>query len=533
MQVTGMPGSSIDDVLAELRNVVGVAQVLVDADERTFYAQDVYNQVEPPIAVIRPGSVDELARAMRIASGAGIAIVPRGGGMSYTDGYLPSHPHSITVDMQRLDRVIEVSAEDRYVTVECGATWRSLHDALAPHRLRTPYWGPLSGIKATIGGALSQGSMFLGSGLYGPVQESLLGLEVLLADGSLVKVGASANAHGPPFFRHYGPDLSGVFTGDCGAMGIKVRATFRLIRPQPEARFLSFECTDHTSLFAAIADVAREGIVSECFAFDPGLQAVRMKRSSLAADVKALGNVVKSSGGVLSGLKEGARVMMAGRSFLSQGTYSLHISLDGRDPADADAKAAIVRRLVGGRGREVENTIPKVMRSNPFMEVNSMLGPGGERWVPVHGTVPFSRAAGTYEACEGVYARHADAIARFDIDKGYLIASVGSTGILIEPVFYWPDARLAFHERVLDSAYLAKLERFPDNPPARAAVDQMRRELADTLTHAGAASFQLGKFYPYQEGLDPSAARLLKAVKTAVDPEGLMNPGTLGLGLPQ
>jgi hypothetical protein len=312
-------------------------------------------------------------------------------------------------------------------------------------------------------------------------------------------------------------------------MGIKVRATFRLIRPQPEARFLSFECADHESLFGAMADVAREGIVSECFAFDPGLQAVRMKRSSLAADVKALGNVVKKSGGVLSGLKEGARVVMAGRSFLKDGNYSLHVSLDGRDDADADAKATIVRRLVGTRGREVENTIPKVMRASPFMEVNSMLGPSGERWVPVHGTVPFSKAAATYLACEAVYARHADEMAQLDIDKGYLIASLGTTGILIEPVFYWPDARLEFHDRVLDAAYLAKLNEYPENPPARAAVHQMRREIAETLMRAGAASFQLGKFYPYQEGLDASAGRLLKSLKTVVDPDGLMNPGSLGL----
>jgi len=170
-----------------------------------------------------------------------------------------------------------------------------------------------------------------------------------------------------------------------------------------------------------------------------------------------------------------------------------------------------------------------VMRASPFMEVNSMLGPSGERWVPVHGTVPFSKAAATYLACEAVYARHADEMAQLDIDKGYLIASLGTTGILIEPVFYWPDARLEFHDRVLDAAYLAKLNEYPENPPARAAVHQMRREIAETLMRAGAASFQLGKFYPYQEGLDASAGRLLKALKTVVDPDGLMNPGSLGL----
>ena len=53
---------------------------------------------------------------------------------------------------------------------------------------------------------------------------------------------------------------------------------------------------------------------------------------------------------------------------------------------------------------EVENTVPKMMRANPFAEVNNMLGPGGERWVPVHGTVPFSEATKMWQACEAVFA---------------------------------------------------------------------------------------------------------------------------------
>jgi glycolate dehydrogenase FAD-linked subunit len=529
MRTTRPSPTRVEECLAQLRSQLGAQHVVVERAEREFYAQDVHGRAEPPLAVVRPGSVDELVDTVRAVCAAGLAIVPRGGGMSYTDGYLPARPESVTVDLLRLDRIVEINAEDRYVTVECGATWKQLHDALALHGLRTPYWGPLSGLRSTVGGALSQGSMFLGSGLYGPVQESLLGLEVVLADGTLARVGAAANGRGMPFFRHYGPDLSGLFTGDCGAMGIKARATLRLIRPAAEARFLSYECANAADLFAAMTDIAREGIVSECFAFDPGLQAVRLKRTSLAADVQALGSVMKSAGGLLSGLKAGARVVAAGRSFLAAGTYSLHVSLDGRDAADADARARIVRRLVGARGREVENTIPKVMRANPFTEVNSMLGPSGERWVPVHGTVPFSRVLSMYEACEAVAARHRADIERFDIDRGYLIASLGTTGILIEPVFYWPDARQAFHERVLDARYLAKLTTYPENLPARDAVCGMRREMAELFMRHGAASFQIGKFYPYQAGLDPTAAGLLAAVKSLLDPDGLMNPGSLGL----
>lgn len=516
--------------IAALVGVLGTDRVVTDLGELEFYSQDVYRAGRLPAALIRPASPEQLSAALKAVAPLGVPIVPRGGGMSYTDGYLPTQADSILVDLLGLDRVVEIDVEDGYVTVECGATWKALFDALQPHGVRTPYYGPLSGLRSSVGGALSQGSMFLGSGRYGAVSESVIGLDVVLVDGSVLHLGSHANRHGEPFYRQFGPDALGLFLSDCGALGIKTRATFKLVRPASEARFLSFSFREHAGLFRALADVARADVVSEQFAFDPGLQAVRMKRSSLRQDAQALGQVVQHSGSLLKGLKEGAKVVLAGRSFLEQGTFSAHVSVDGRDATDAEAKATIVRTLMLAHGAtEVENTVPKVMRAQPFAELNSMLGPGGERWVPVHGTVPFSRAAAVYEACEALFARHEELLARHDIDHGYLCATVGGSGTLLEPVFYWPDARQAVHERVLDPDYLAKLPRFAPNPEAAAVVAQLRGELADLFMAQGAVSFQLGKFYRYQAGLEPSAAAFLRAVKQWVDPQGRMNPGALGL----
>lgn len=516
-------------VVAQLGEIVGAEHLLLDEADREFYAQDVYNAAPPPIAVARPGTTEQLAAVVRACTERGVAVVPRGGGMSYTDGYLPIRSESVTLDLARLDRIVEIDADNRYVTVECGATWKQLHDALAPLGVRTPYWGPLSGLRSTIGGALSQGSIFLGSGRYGPAAESLLGLDVVLADGTLVRTGSHANGKGQPFFRHFGPDLSGLFSGDCGALGVKARATLRLVQDPPASDHVSWAFDDHVSLFAAMADIARADVASECFAFDPGLQAQRMKRTSLKDDARALGNVVKAAGGGLAGLKAGAKLVAAGRGFLDDVQFSLHLSFDGRDAAEVAAKIASAKRAIGQRGREVENSVPKVMRANPFGEVNSMLGPNGERWVPVHGTVPLTKAGSLFAACEAVFARHRDECERLQIDHGYLACTVADRGILVEPVFYWPDARQAFHERVLDPGYLAKLPRHAANPTARAAVARLRGEIAAVLLEHGAVSFQLGKFYLYQEGLDPSAAALLQSMKQLVDPRGLMNPGSLGL----
>ena len=169
------------------------------------------------------------------------------------------------------------------------------------------------------------------------------------------------------------------------------------------------------------------------------------------------------------------------------------------------------------------------MRANPFAELNSMLGPGGERWVPVHGSIPFSQALAMYEKCEAVFAKHAETMQKFEIDRGYLCATIAGSAALIEPVLYWPDARLGFHERVLDADYLAKLPKFEPNAAAAAAVAALRGDLAEAFMQAGAVSFQIGKFYRYRASLDPVTLATLDALRRQLDPRGLMNPGALGL----
>lgn len=516
-------------LLNALAGILGAANVLTDADDLRFHAQDVYREGLIPIAVIRPASTEELSAALKAIAPFGLPVVPRGGGMSYTDGYLPSRPHSITVDMLRMANVVNIAPDDRYVTVECGATWQALYSALQPKGVRTPYWGPLSGLRSSIGGALSQGSMFLGSGRHGAVADSVIGLDVVLVDGTVLHLGSHSNGRGAPFFRNFGPDLMAMFLSDNGALGIKTRATFRLVRAETENRHLSYEFADAESVLEAMSAISREEIVSECFAFDPGLQAVRLKRARLTDDVKTLGKVMKAAGGGLAGLKEGAKLVMAGRSFLEAGTYSLHLSFDGRDARDADSKLDLARQTIGKLGREVDNSIPKVMRANPFAEVNSMLGPGGERWVPVHGIVPFTQARRVFDSCNAVFERFAAERKQFDIDHGYLLATVGTVGLVIEPVLYWPDSRQMFHERVLAKDYLASLQNFPPNPEASAAVARLREALAVNFMELGSAHFQIGKFYRFQEGLEPSAREFLARIKTLVDPDGRMNPGSLGL----
>lgn len=168
----------VANLLADLEAIVGSTHLLTGQTEREFYSMDVYNQGQVPLAVVRPGSVEELQAVVRGATSAGVAVVPRGGGASYTDGYLPTRSHSIMLDTGRLNRIVELNEQDMYVTVEPGMTWAELWQTLKAKGLRTTFWGPFSGIKATVGGSMSQNSASLGSGNYGVSADAVLALKL-------------------------------------------------------------------------------------------------------------------------------------------------------------------------------------------------------------------------------------------------------------------------------------------------------------------------------------------------------------------
>jgi FAD/FMN-containing dehydrogenase len=441
--------------------------------------------------------------------------------LSYTNGYL-SNKAALLIDLTSLNGVVEINREDRYVVVETGLYWADLDAALEPLGLRTPYWGPLSGLLSTVGGALSQGSIFLGSGLYGSVGDSVLGIDVVTSNGELIRTGSAGAGNTPAFMRYFGPDLTGLFVGDAGALGIKVRATLRLI-PRPKVlEFLSFEYADSESTLRAMAEVSRQNLASECFGFDPYLAEVRMRRASLFADAKVLANVVKQSGMIA-----GAKLVLGGRNFLKAGAFSAHAIVEADSEAALNPRVKMVREIMSVAGKEVKNSIPKAMRSTPFAAPDSMLGPDGERWVPVHGIVPHSKAVEAIGAVQAIFEKNREKMQIHNIKVGFLLCTVLQQASLIEPVFFWPDSHTEYHKRVVDTGYLKKIGEPPDNPDARAVVGELKRAVADTLRAMGATHFQIGKFYNYRDGRDPVGLALFDAIKNHLDPDNLMNPGAL------
>ncbi len=518
-------------MLQQLADVVGDQYLQTDKDACVFYAQDVYTRSRPALAVVSPADSAELSAVVRAITGAGHPVIARGGGMSYTSGYVPRDEGSVIVDTGRMNRVLEINRDDMYVTVEAGCTWKDLHAALEGSGLRTPYWGTLSGLHATVGGGVSQNSIFWGSGKHGTMADSLVSMDVVLADGSIVSTGSNARRDGTPFFRHYGPDLTGVFACDTGALGIKATVTLRLIPVREAWEGMAFDFPDHRSIVRAMSEISRRGLADECFGFDPNLQSVRMQRESLASDVKKFAGVLKSAGSVMGALKDGAKVALAGRGFMKDVKFSLQVMIEDHTRAAVSHAADQVRALCESEGAtEIENSIPKILRANPFSPLNNMIGPNGERWVPVHVILPHSKALPTYDAVMSLFDRYAGLMEQHGIGFGFLLTTVAHNGFVIEPVFFTPDELNELHKATVEPSVLKRIAGFPANPEAQAATAAIRAELIDVFRNAGGVHMQIGKSYPYFESLRPEARALIDAIKKTVDPRGLMNPGSLGLG---
>jgi len=510
------------DAFAAIAEAAGPHALITDPAELRYYSQDVFSTGPTVLAVFRPSDKEMLARGIAAATSAGVAIVPRGGGMSYTGGYLAPTAFALLIDTAAMNRILEINEEDMTVTVEAGCSWEQLQSALKPKGLRTLAWGTLSGIKATVGGGMSQNGVFWGAS-GGTIADAAISFEVVLADGAIVATGSD-------FFRPFGPDITGLFAADCGALGVKATITLQLVREGAAFAYGSFAFADAPAYFGAMSAIAREGLASESFGFDPYLQAQRMKRDSLGKDAKSLVNMMKAQGSAWKALKEGAKVVAAGRSFLDDVPFSLHVICEGRHQAAVDADLQAIEKIAQQfAGRSIENTIPKILRANPFPPVNSMVGPQGERWVPVHGFLPHSRLVEGWQRIQALFAAHSEQMTAEGVSAGAMLAAVSRSTCLIEPVFFWPDALEEIHCRSLEPDHLAKLNRFSVNERSRALVGKLRADIVGIFRELEATHLQVARTYPLQAASDPRAWEILQAVKRTVDPSNLMNPGSLGL----
>jgi len=492
------------------------SMLATDADTLAVAAEDISGAgPETPAAVVRPMSVEELQKVVAVANRYAMPVVVRGGGFSYTGGYWAERPNTLLIDMGGLDGIVDIDADTMTVTVEGGATWSAVYDALMERGLRLPVFGPLSGIKATVGGGLSQDVTFFGSTANGFASEHVASFDVVASDGSLQTITDDVPA----------------FAGDAGALGIKARVTFRVMPAPREAAYVSFAFDDAGGFVAAQQAIAAADFpasVSEAYGFDAVTHRNLSETGFSVLEAAQISrDVARKTTSIVGAVKSIAQLATVQRAKLDDIAWSLHCVVEGDDAAGVDETVASLAALVKSTdGRRIPDTIPRVTRSKPFRNVKALLGPNGERWLPMHGIFPAQRAGEALQALEEFRIARRAELDRFGIRISCL-TSVIRDRILIEPQFFWPDSLSAFLIANAQPKQVAAYKAEPPREEARALVHVLRRALTDLFDGLGAAHIQLGKYYRPSEagGLMERRSRL----KAALDPDGLMNPGALGL----
>jgi len=205
-----------------------------------------------PLAVVLPETVEQVSEVLAWCQAHAVKVVPRGAGTSLSGGALPLQD-GIILGMAKFNRILEVDYENRCAVVQPGVTNLAISEAV---RADGFYYAPdpSSQIACTIGGNVAENSGGVHCLKYGLTTNNLLGCEIVLMDGQVVRLGGSG-------YDAAGYDLLGVVTGSEGLLGVVTEVTVRLL-PTPEtARALLLGFPSVEAAGATVADIIAAGVI--------------------------------------------------------------------------------------------------------------------------------------------------------------------------------------------------------------------------------------------------------------------------------
>jgi alkyldihydroxyacetonephosphate synthase len=461
----------------ELRDLLGADAVVTDADVLQRYSADTYWKAlaaradGAPLgladAAVRPAGEDGVAAVLRFANDRGLPVVPRGGGSGSQGGTVPLEG-GILLDLTGLDRIVEVDEESLTVTAEAGVNGETLERAVNERGLMLPHY-PASVDLATVGGYVAARGSGVLSTRYGKIEDLVLSLRVALAGGSLVETVAVP--------RHaVGPELTQLFVGSEGTLGVVTRATLQLA-PLPAKR--RFEAVS----FATVP----EGIAAVRTCIARGLRPSVVRLYDEVATRTSLGPVVeKELDGVCT-------------VFCFEG-----------EPAVADAEAEAALRLARDHGGVIlDGRLGETWWRRRYEFYKPPHHPELPAiWGTLEAVAPYARIYDVYRAVktavEAPYADHG-LVLKVHFSHWY------PWGTMMYGRFTVPDGgpdAVDLHDRIWDDAVQAMLG-------AGGVMND----------HHGVGL----KLAPYMRAQHGPGLDLMRRIKEVLDPNRIMNPGKLDL----
>jgi len=519
-------------LITALTRLLGADNVTVDGPLIDLFSCDFGEEPKARIGLIaRPAERSLVAEVLKLAHAADCPVCVRGGGMSYTQGYLPDRPGTLLLDMSALNRIVEINLKDLYITVETGCTWQQIYHVLDGTGYHLPFGGTMSGERATIGGALANNATAV---KRGQVVDDLLGLEVVLADGRVIQTGSRATGRPVQPMRNYGPDLTGLFLNDAGIMGVKTQATFRLERRPRGTEFAAFGFQDTNALIDAMCALAREGLATENMAFGAyHNQMFAAEPRPTRTDVSALVAAVKAmAGNRFSAYRLLAKMARpGGMKFLGKWKHTLVVSTDGYTPSIARTQMREIKRIAKShQGAPLPPTLAIAMRALPFHPVERLIVGTGTKnnTLPSNRFTSLSHAHALYEAAENFLLDNRALMQRHGLTYTILFACVSNNMFGIEPIIYWRDSMTPLRAHILSQKRRDELLAIPEDLTTRGIVVGLRRRMVARLADIPGAHYQIGKYYNYKGDLaDAATLGAICQAKLTLDKSGILNPGGL------
>ncbi|MQL51974.1 FAD-binding protein [Desulfofundulus thermobenzoicus] len=456
---------SVAQAIEALRRELGAENVITGPEDLLCYSFDATPDLPEgkPDVVVTPENTGQVVKVVKIARQYGLPVYPRGSGTNLSGGTVPIKG-GIVLTTVKMNRIIEVDPSNLTATVQPGVIIQDLNDAVAPYGLIYPP-DPGTVATATMGGSVAECSGGLRGLKYGVTRHYVMGVEVVLADGEVVRYG------GKTVKNVTGYDMVRLFVGSEGTLGIITEIIVRLI-PAPEAR---------ESILAGFGSLA-----------DAGNAVVGIiEKKVIPATMEIMDRVTVET------VENFAHVGLP-----TDVAAVLLIEVDGI-PEVVKSEAAIVREIIAKNNGWVKTAASEAERDGLWAARRAAL-PALARRKPTtileDATVPRSKITEMLLAVEEIGKRH-----------NLIIGTFGHAG----------DGNL--HPTILaDGRNAEEMER------VRAAVDEIFRaalSLGGTLTGEHGIGMAKMRFLPWEMG--DAGVKVLRRIKQALDPDNLLNPGKM------
>lgn len=246
-------------IVARLREHLPPDAVIDDPAETRAYECDALTAYRcPPLCAVLPRSTAEVSTVLRICHEEGVPVVPRGSGTSLAGGAMPT-ADAVILGIARMNRVLEVDYDNRLIRVEAGRTNLSVTGAVeADDFFYAP--DPSSQLACAIAGNIGMNSGGAHCLKYGVTTNNLLGVTMVLMDGTVVEIGGGHLDSG-------GLDLLGVICGSEGQLGVVTEATLRILRKAEGARPVLIGFDSNEVAGACVSDIIRAGVLPVAIEF--------------------------------------------------------------------------------------------------------------------------------------------------------------------------------------------------------------------------------------------------------------------------